>query len=325
MKQIKNTIVLIADRITSFGDVTIHSDNLELIEESYFNSISLALEKIAKKVIYYSTPKEFISCIHKHKNDIVFPIWSGQRSRNRRALIPSICEAYGIRYIGADTYANIICQDKAMSKEFVRKLGISVPNGRILSPWSNNLDISNLNLPLVVKPNFEGGSMGISEKSLCHSHASALSLARELSNHFSQEALIEEFIEGREISIVLSGNSKKIKLAEAVELVMNNGESLSKRLYSYEIKKVSDGVFNKLITNDLPIQIINNAKQVFKQLGKVENLRFDGRFNGSDFYLIELSPDIHFGEGSTFSYAFQETGISYEEMLSIMVQNVESN
>jgi hypothetical protein len=57
-------------------------------------------------------------------------------------------------------------------------------------------------------------------------------------------------------------------------------------------------------------------------LGKVENLRIDGRLWNNEFKLMELSPDIHFGKGSTFSHAFRAIGFSYEEMMRMLIENV---
>src|ERR1700693_1413354 len=105
-------VVLIADRIKSFEDVDLASNDLELIEDSYFDDLFESLSNLFRKVHVYESPMKFLSSIANHKQDFVFSIWSGKNSRNRRALVPSICEAYNIPYLGADTYTNILCQDK---------------------------------------------------------------------------------------------------------------------------------------------------------------------------------------------------------------------
>jgi D-alanine-D-alanine ligase len=151
----------------------------------------------------------------------------------------------------------------------------------------------------------------------------ALKLAKEIFTLFKQDVLIEEFVEGKEISLVFSGNSKGIKISEAVEIVFEDGNGgLSNRLYSFEIKKENDlKIFNKLATDIIPDSVFESAKRIFRLLGKVENLRIDGRFNNGNFSLIELSPDIHYGKGSTFSYAFEKKGYAYEEMMKILIEN----
>ena len=322
-KQDKYRVVLIADRVQDFQSVTIETDNLEFTEEAYFQSVYNTLKVLCRDVVFYDDPAEFINQISKHKNDLVLSLWSGQKSRNRRALIPSICEAYKIKYIGADTYANIICQDKAMSKEFCKKFGMKSANYELLNGESDLSSISHLSLPLVVKPNFEGGSIGISQDNLTNSYENALEIARKLYGLFNQEIMVEEFIPGREINIVISGTAKQIKFCEAIEIVLDDGkDGLSQRLYSYEIKKENEtGIYYKLITNEIPSEIINQAKKIFSSLGKLENLRIDGRFDGTVFTVIELSPDIYYGPAGTFAQAFLETGSTLEEMFSLMIDN----
>ncbi|PWK68317.1 D-alanine-D-alanine ligase [Mucilaginibacter oryzae] len=318
-----NRIVLIADTIKTFKNVDLATDDLEFTEEPYFNSILNGLKRVCREVIHYDDPGLFINNIAKHKIDIVFSLWSGRKSRNRRALIPSICEAYKIKYIGADAYTNIICQDKAMSKEFCKKFQLYSPGHVLVNQAITVQEIAHLKMPLVVKPNFEGGSIGIAETNLKNDRHQACELANELLDIYKQEILIEEFVFGREISFVLSGSKDKIKICEAVEIVYDNDQGgLKDRLYSYEIKKENEvNIYNRIITSEIPVEIIEQARQIFQMLGKVENLRIDGRYDDNKFSMIELSPDIFFGEDGTFACAFMQTGYTFETMLTTIIQN----
>jgi len=326
LNKINKNIVLIADRVDNFKNVDLSSDHLELIEDRYFEDISNGLSSICQNVIYYDSPASFLENITQHKDDIVFSIWSGRKSRNRRALVPSMCEAYGISYVGADTYANIICQDKILSKQFSLRNGINTPN--YLFYEGGNLDellIKTLKLPLVIKPNFEGGSIGISKDCLVKSYEEALSKASELFSIFKQPILIEEFIKGKEVSIVIMGDQEKILFCEVVELfIQNNAYDLENNILSFEVKKKSMDtmvLLHRLITCDFPNDILNKSISLFKNLGKAEELRIDGKFDGENFYLIELSPDIHFGKSATFAEAFNLKNIKYTEMLHMILLN----
>ena len=327
MKQnkINKGVVLIADRVNDFNDIDISSDYLEFIEDDYFNEIYDGLSSVSSSIIYYDSPADFLKNVVKHKNDIVFSIWSGRKSRNRRALVPSICEAYNIFYVGADTYANILCQDKILSKQFSLKNEMSTPNYLFYEGDKfDNILIENLKLPLVIKPNFEGGSIGISQDCLVDSYEKAISKISELYLIYKQPILIEEFIKGKEVSIVILGNQEEIVLCEVLELyIQDNKYDIENGIFSYEVKKGSSDMklSNKLITHDFPEKILNNSISLFKNLGKVEVLRIDGRYDGENFYLIELSPDIHFGKGSTFSDAFMLKEIDYTEMLRMILLN----
>lgn len=327
--RINKNIVLIADRIVNFKGVNLSSDHLELIEDRYFEDICNGLSSICQNIIYYNSPASFLENITQHKGDIVFSIWSGRKSRNRRALIPSICEAYGISYVGADTYANIICQDKILSKQFSLKNGINTPNYLFYEGGKlDELLVKNLKLPLVIKPNFEGGSIGISKDCLAYSYEAVLLKASELFSIFKQPILIEEFIKGKEVSIVIMGNQEKILFCEVVELfIQNNACDLENNIFSFEVKKENSDIVlsHRLMTHNFSNDILNNAISLFKNLGKVEELRIDGRYDGENFYLIELSPDIHFGKGATFADAFNLKNIKYTEMLHMILLNTKKH
>ena len=201
-------IVLIADRVENHQNSTIHSKDLEKLENVYFKPLYKSLKSISSNVFEYQSPVDFIDNIQKHKNDLIFTLWSGESSRNRRSLIPSICEAYDIKYIGADSYVNIICQDKALSKQMCKKINMLTPNYRLISNKSEINIIYDLSLPLVVKPNFEGGSIGISQKNLVYTYDDAKILIEELLDIFHQPIIVEDFIEGIEVSFVCQGNYK---------------------------------------------------------------------------------------------------------------------
>ena len=315
-------IVLIADRVENHSDSNIFSKDLEKLEDVYFNPLYDALVKLYDKVFEYQSPSDFINNIQKHKKDLVFTLWSGESSRNRRALIPSICEAYDINYIGADSYVNIICQDKALSKQMCKKVNMLTPNFRLVENISELNIIDDLSLPLVIKPNFEGGSIGISQKNLVYTYDDAKQLIKELLNIFHQSIIVEEFIEGTEVSFVCQGNKNEVKFIEAMKIELDN-DSLEKTIYSYEIKKQKNmKTSQSLITTQITKNIINQVKELFILLGKVDILRVDGRLVNNQFYCIEITPDISLSKNGTFAKAFEFKDISYEQMLETIVNDV---
>ncbi len=320
--RIDNGIVLVADRVVNHKKAALSNVDYELTEDLYFEQIFSTIKLISNNVYHYHSPKEFIDTIHKHTDDIVISLWSGKKSRNRKTLIPSICEAYNICYVGADTYTQILCQDKTLSKEFCKKLGMPTPDYILMRSEEDLKGLYALEPPLVVKPNLEGGSIGISKDNLVYSHEKASKLARTLFKIYKQPILIEKFICGQEVSINMFGSRSGILLYEIIEINLSQYNiDLSKTLYGYEYKKNSDYEESKLITDNFTAIEKSIAEDIFNTLDKVEMLRIDGRVNDSGFFMIELSPDIHLGENATFAKAFAMKGISYKEMLYQLINN----
>lgn len=316
-------IVLIADRVSDFSKISLTNRNLECIPPQYFNEIYNTLCVIGNNVIHYNSPKEFCDNIYKHKKDIVLSIWSGVGSKYRKALVPAICEANNICYVGADPYVHFLSQDKFLTKQLCSHFGILGARDMIYYTDEDSSNIYTLTLPLVVKPNYEGGSNGISCNNLIFDYNEALELANELKKIFNQPIIIEEYLEGIEICVSIIGSSKKINMLEASKLVIKDADYFTNNIYSYEpkVKEIENRRLESA-SNLLNENLKNIFLNIFNQLGKVELLRIDGRLNTlGDFKLIELTPDAYLGKRGSTTFCAQNLGIKYEEMLEILLQN----
>lgn len=315
-----HNIVLICDRVENRNGIDLYSDNLEFTSNTYFSAISKALQECAPQVYFYEQPSEFIKNISKHKDDIVISaIWSGTKSRNRKSLIAAICEAYNIKYVGADAYVQSICQDKQLSKVLVDGTCIKAPRGILFSPNHLNYDnLDFLNFPIIVKPNLEGSSIGISDNSIADTKEDAIQIIEDIVNVFPS-VLAEEYIPGKEISICCVGQNT-INLMEAVELEINGKNYFDKQIWGYESKKGGKSkVTRKVITPQISQSILDSAKKIFLSLGKVDYMRIDGRLYQDQFYLIEFTPDCSLHPDCFMYEAFKYNDYSYNEMIAALV------
>jgi D-alanine-D-alanine ligase len=318
---VDHRVVFIADRVETFDKITIDNLDLEFTEREYFDELSASLGRVSRGVTHYEQPEQFVEHIAEHREDIVLSVWSGVLSRNRKALVPAICEAASIRYVGADAYTNVVCQDKSLAKVFCRELGIDVPSGHLIM---NHADLALLELlrpPLIVKPNFEGGSIGISTDNLAQTHVAAASLCERLLRTFKHGVLAEEFVRGREICIVLSGCGDRVDFARAVEVVLH-GATIEDRIWSFEIKKQGNIESDYCdVTSELVPDLLDKTFRLFRRLNKVDLIRVDGRLCDGRFYMIELSPDVYLGSHGAFAQAFTLNGYTYDDMVTHLLLN----
>lgn len=316
-------VVFIVDRTNRKKKIEINTYDLEMANDKYFTDVYNALISICKSVTVYSSPKEFLKNIKKHQNDVVLSIWSGIHSKSRKGLVPAICEAYGIKYVGADCYVQILCQDKALTKEFCRKFGIATPNYIIASKRFLPNEIYTLNLPLIVKPLDEGGSIGISNNNLVRNYSDAIDKCNELLK-FYDNLLVEEYVDGYELCVILFGNRREIKLKGASMLQIGDTTYLKDFIWGYESKKETNPTIatisvdaNYLVTQ----KDWEKFESLFFELGKVDLIRIDGRINENGFQLIELSPDPHIGSSASVAKVFNINGIDYVSMIKRLIEN----
>ncbi|OOQ58391.1 D-alanine--D-alanine ligase family protein [Mucilaginibacter pedocola] len=315
-------IVLVADRTyESYKKSDIKSNKLEMISDEYFNEVYSTLSLICKEVIHYQSPEELSHNVSKHIDDIVFTIYGGSDSRNRLALVPAICEACELKFVGADVYARIVCQDKFLAKEFAKRHHIRSAAGILVDNLVSMPNIETLKLPLIVKPNFEGSSIGISDSSKVYDFASAYKLVEALFKEFKQPVLVEEFISGKECVICIVGNNHDISMFEAMEIVFEGNENyLLDKVYSAKDKHLPDAdSFHRPITHLLSSSEKENIKNLFLSLGKMDFMRMDGRLNNDGFFLIEMTPDCYIGDDCSFVDAIKLRGGNYQELLSTII------
>lgn len=316
-------IVLVVDELkdtASIADIT--RNDLEGNSREQTLRLEESLCQIAP-IVRYTSPAAFEANLNQHSEDIVFPMYYGAASPNSKGIVPALCEAAGISYVGADAYAQIICNDKFLSKQYAANFGVCSPNGQLLrhpSPGDAEY-LSHLSLPLIVKPNFGGGSTGISSSNLVYSYQAAADLACKLYQYIKIPIIVEEYVKGYEVELILAGTQKNIRFSEEVQLLMGSKCYFDNDIWGFEAKDIDDSNIDFQISNYISEEDRQNLFEVFKSFQKLEVVRFDGRVQNGRFYLMELSPDCYLGEDCAVAFAFQSKGYTHTEMLRFLIDN----
>lgn len=278
--------------------------------------LARAIRKNGYKLVVYDNLIDFTDNLNKHQNDLVFPYYFGVGSRSRQSYVQNLCESRGIKFIGPDAYSQTIGNDKALSKEICRYAGIDSPLSKSLFDPDYPPDISVLKTPLIVKPQFEGDSIGISSQNVFKSTDGVLEFAKKLYTELAQPIIIEECIPGREISLCLIGFKRNIKKMAALE-----DKTLENTLHSYYTKKFRLH-FNRfrdstaLFDRDMVAKITS----LFQALDKLEYIRLDFMYNEGKFKMIELTADPDLSPYSYMYNAFKKE-MSYADFVGYLISN----
>lgn len=312
--------VLIANRIHSRDDMNRFQRNLEFSSDTMFYSLKNALENVSLRVTCYTSIIDFIDNIHLHKNDIILTtIWSGMDSRNRRIYLPAICESYGLTYVGADAYVQALSADKVLSKTYCAQYGIPSAKSVTITKLKEYGLLSAISYPAVVKPNFEGGSIGISDKNIVDTADEACKLSDILLTEY-ETLIVEEYLEGQEVAACIVGSGDNIDLFEIVEISLDEENYFSHRILGYESKKGKHAhQERKVITEQIDLHIQEKLKKVFLGLGKVDFMRIDGRLKNGVFSLLELTPDCSLHPDCFMYKAFSHQKYSYTDMIACLL------
>lgn len=257
----------------------------------------LMVEEIAKvfrKKGYYVVLIPIIENFIERIKEVnfVFNLFTGGKE-TKQILIPSICDYYGIPYIGSNAYTHAICINKGLTKIILSHYNISTPNFFIVNPGENIPENFNLSFPLFVKPNEEGSGKGIESTSLIMNIENLILRINYIHKKFNEPALIEEFIEGKEISIGVIGNREELEILPLLEIDFSELPDGIEKFYSERVKKEYGDKIRYFcparIDKDIEEKIKSIAKKTFKILNIRDFMRMDIRVKGNKIYVLDIN------------------------------------
>lgn len=287
------------------------------------NSIKSALEKGGYNVELIEMDKNFAENIKNADIDIVFNIAEGFGKKGRECEVPAILSMLNIPYTGSDITTLAIALDKYLAKKILSSYNIKTPKSKIIQYKSSLKGLTKLNYPVIVKPNAEGSSKGISEKSVAFNHQSLIDILNSNFENYECDMLVEEFIVGREFTVALLGNGNNVKVFPPMEIVFKKPVTENFNIYSYDVKQN----FNNYVTLECPANIdnlvsekmTNISKKIFKYLSCNDFARIDFMVKDNEIYFIEINPLPGLAPNySDFPMITESCGVSY----NTTVQNI---
>jgi D-alanine-D-alanine ligase len=251
-------------------------------------AITKAIESHGHVVVPLEATPEFPRMLMTSNVDVVFNIAEGMSGRSREAQVPSLCELRGIPYTGSDSSTLSLCLDKALTKRLL--VDVDTPAFQVLTTGREKL--RTFRYPVIVKPNAEGTSKGITKKSVCDDEAKLREVARELIERYGQPALVEEYVSGRELTVGLLGE-RRPRVLPPMEVVFLTQSD--RPVYDYECKQHwPEHVRYECpanLTKDELRAIERACKAVFMTLGCRDVARVDLRLTPEGrVFVIEVNP-----------------------------------
>lgn len=258
------------------------------------DAIRSAIESLGYDVVPLEATSELPQRLADAKVDIVFNIAEGLSGRNREAQVPALCELIGIPYTGSDSATLALALDKALAKRILRQHGILTPEFQVfgsgrekLHPWLAQ------KFPLIVKPNAEGSSKGITGAGVVDDEAALRAAVTSIVATYRQPALVEEYISGREFTVGLLGD-KRPRILPPMEICFKD-TSKTRPVYDFEIKQE----WEKHVYYECPAKLTPSelrlveraARETFIALDCRDVARIDLRMNKEgQVYVLEVNP-----------------------------------
>ncbi len=193
-------------------------------------AITQAIESHGHLVVPLEATQDFPRALASSNVDVVFNVAEGMTGRSREGQVPSLCELLGVPYTGSDSATLSICLDKGLAKRLL--VDVDTPAFQVLVTGRER--IRPFRYPVIVKPNQEGTSKGITDKSVCDDEARLREVARELIERYGQPALVEEYVFGREFTVGLLGERRPRVLPPMEVVFLAKSE---RPVYDYQCKQ----------------------------------------------------------------------------------------
>ena len=282
--------------------------------------IASALESEGHTAIKLGGGNEFLVNIRHQDIDIVFNIAEGRGNyRSREAQIPSILEMLDVPYTGSDPQSLTICLDKPLTKKLVLADGISTPKWLSITSERElqNVSWEEVIFPVIVKPAWEGSSKGIRLTSLARNAEQAKETAAKILEYYCQPVMVEEFIDGDEVTVGIIGNNPPEILGMMRILPKNPIEHF---VYSVEVKRDYLNLVDYECPTNLPEAMLAElgaaSLQVFKALGCRDFSRIDFRVSRDGKpYFIEINPLPGLGSYSDLIIMARMMGWKHEKVI----------
>jgi len=299
----------------------------EYDSEETVDCIAEALASLGHTVVHLGGGKTFLTAVLSHTVDMVFNIAEGRGTyRSREVQVPAVLEMLDIPYLGSDPACLAVCLDKPLAKHLAASAGITTPRWRLVADQHALYDSSwsGLPFPVFVKPAWEGSSKGIGKTSRANSFPEMEREVISLLALYRQPVLVEEFIQGRELTVGIVGTPPRVM--GIMEVIPRRGNDPD-FFYSIDIKRDWQRQVRYECPADLPggleERVAADSLTMFKTLGCRDMARIDFRLNPQGHaYFIEANPLPGLKPGhSDYPMIAQHRGIDYHTLIGSIIDS----
>ena len=240
--------------------------------------------------------------------------------------IAAFLDLLGRAYTGAGPHSLYLAQDKALAKKIFAFHGIKTPY--FATSYRGKLDHSHdISFPLIVKPTSEDGSIGIDATSVVESVKELMEKIHYIHEEFDAPALIEEYIEGREIYAAVLGN-ENAEVLPLIELDLSKLPEGMARIAGKEVKwdketdayKLTKSAPAEGLDDEWTQRLSDKALAAYRALKLRDYGRIDMRLTDKgEVYVIEANPNPWLSSSAEFAMAARKAGRSYTQLIGEIV------
>jgi len=271
-----------------------------------------------------------IDYLRSERPDLIFNlVESVENDAVQEMNVAGLYDLLKIPYTGAGPLALGTALQKSRVKEILASHGIRTPRHQEFHPSTRVVLSEEMGFPLIVKPAHEDGSVGVHDASVVSSLTDLRKRVRFIFEEFEQPALVEQYIEGRELNVALLGWRSPV-IFPVSEIDFSGLDEGMHRIVSYEAKWLQGTVAYDGTRGLCPAQLTavqeaemkETALRCFRLVGCRDYARIDFRMTaGGEIYVLEVNPNPDISDDAGFARSARAYGFTFAETVGKIVES----
>lgn len=275
--------------------------------------------------------EKLLEFLKREKPDLIFNLVESLGDQAIHEMhVAGIYEILEIPYTGSSTITLGTCLNKARTKEILSYHGIPTAKFIVCKQLNDiSADDFELNFPVIVKPAKEDASVGIDNDSIVDSLTALKKRVRHIFQLFDQPAIVEEYIEGRELNVAILGNGKPTVLPIS-EIDFSGLPADYPKIVTYDAKWMNGtvefegtkGVCPADLAPAVEARIKELALQAYQIMGCRDYARIDFRLaKNNKPYVLEVNPNPDISDDAGFIRSTTTFGYTFNESIGKIVES----
>ena len=306
-------------------------EEAEFDTQETVNALASAIERLGHRLERFEVSgpaSRTVARLEAYSPDLIFNTAEGRRGRFREAFYPALFDELGFPYTGSDAYALAVTLDKQLTKLILRDHDVQTPGWQYIETIGE-LRPTALRFPLIVKPNFEGSSKGITQDSVAETVAELEEKVARALERYPAGILVEEYIAGRDLTVpfLAAVENEFGGVLSPVEYVIDPKVSRKRRyaIYDYALKTTEEKAVQVKAPAKIPPAMADELRRVAQNVLRLTDCRDLGRidFRLSDAgvpYFLEINALPSLEPGAGIYAAAELEGLHFDAVIGSVIQ-----
>ena len=286
------------------------------------------LEHQVRWIAVHNNVSSIIDEIKKDRPDIVFNLveeFNGKSYQERNVV--SLLELMEIPYTGTGPAGMVLCKNKALTKKILSHHHVRISKFAVFTRGKKIKKLLKLPFPLIIKPLRDDASYGIAQASFVEKNEDLIERIKFIHDNLNEDALVEEYIDGRELYVSILGNDR-LEVLPVREMKFREVPEAEPKIATFKAKwdqeyrkrwRINEG-FADPLPAEMPKKIEKLCKKIYRILHISGYGRLDLRMSPqNELIIIEANPNPFLAADEDFAESAKKAGYGFEELIQRII------